>query len=61
MKKETAGKHIPCRLCENEAVIILTEGRFYVHCYTCGSPDYLLKEHNLTKNPQSVGEIIKTI
>jgi len=40
---KTIGKKIACRSCNAEAIIILTESRYFVDCLACGE-HYLLKE-----------------
>jgi translation initiation factor 2 beta subunit (eIF-2beta)/eIF-5 len=55
--KNIAGQFIKCKHCEGEARIILEDRRYFVRCYQCGQT-YLLKEQHLTKNPQSVGEVL---
>ena len=49
-----AGQWIACKFCEGQAVITLTDYRWWVNCITC-KQDYYLKEqrNEAFKSPES--------
>jgi DNA-directed RNA polymerase subunit RPC12/RpoP len=41
IKKSLVGKTLKCRRCEEEAMIYLNDGRYFVYCPHCGDRTFL--------------------